>query len=424
MHQRYYKSDLRIQTLRKGPGGQLLEGFAERLFESGYAEITARQHIRAVEHLIYWTDHEGTQIPSLTEDILVRYNHHLKRCRCPGYGRCRYPSYGRIRRRNLVQGARLFLRFLRSVGVITASVTKSTSQYPVLLVEFIQWMREQRGTTDATLHLYSRSIHELLLRLGEDPGKYDAKSLRQFVLDKGQRSGWISAKRCTTPLRMFLRFLIAEGKCVNDLDAAVPSVAHWRLSSLPRYLQPEEVERVIDSCDPNTPVGSRDRAIVLLLARLGLRARDIILLRLGDIDWEKANISVAGKGRRDSRLPLTQEVGNAIVSYLLHGRPSKSHTDALFIHSKAPFCAFKSHSPISVLVGRAMRRASVSGPSGGAAHVLRHSVATAMLRQGASLQDIAAVLRHRSVETTQIYAKVNVTALRRIAQPWPEVQPC
>ncbi len=423
MHERYYKSDVRIQTLRQGPGGQLLEGFAEELYKSGYAEITARHHIRAAEHLIYWTDHEGIQIPSLTEDILVRYNHHLKRCRCPGYGRCRYPSYGRISRRNLVQGARLFLRYLRGVGV-TASVTKSTSRDPVLLVAFIQWMRQQRGTADTTLHLYSRAIRDLLLRLGEDPGRYDAKSLRQFVLDKSQRSGLMSAKQCTTPLRMFLRFLIAEGKCVNDLDAAIPSVAHWHLSSLPRYLQPEEVERVIDSCDPNTPVGSRDRAIVLLLARLGLRARDIVLLRLSDIDWKEAHILVAGKGRRYSRLPLTQEVGNAIVNYLLHGRPSKSQTDALFIHSRAPFCAFKSHSPISVLVGRAMRRASVSGPSGGAAHVLRHSAATAMLRQGASLQDIAALLRHRSIETTQIYAKVNVAALRRIAQPWPEVQPC
>jgi len=222
---------------------------------------------------------------------------------------------------------------------------------------------------------------------------------------------------------MFLRFLIAEGKCADDLDAAIPALAHWRLSSLPQYLQPEEVERVITSCDPSSRVGRRDRAILLLLARLGLRAGDIVQLRLGDINWEEAHIQVSGKGRCQARLPLTQEVGHAVVGYLQDGRP-QTNTDILFVRSRAPFRAFGSHCAISTIVAQAMRRAGVSCRSRGAAHVLRHSVATSMLRQGASLQDIAAVLRHRSIETTQIYAKVDVTALRQVAHPWPEVQPC
>jgi len=200
-------------------------------------------------------------------------------------------------------------------------------------------------------------------------------------------------------------------------------LAHWRLSSLPRYLQSDEVERVIASCDRETLVGRRDRAILLWLARLGLRAGDLVQLRMGDVDWEEACIHVSGKGRCQTRLPLTQELGDAIATYIKDGRP-QTHTDTLFIRSRAPFRELASHCAISVIVTRAMRRAGVTCPSRGAAHLLRHSVASSMLRQGASLQEIAVILRHRSTETTEIYAKVDVIALRQIAQPWPEVELC
>jgi site-specific recombinase XerD len=157
---------------------------------------------------------------------------------------------------------------------------------------------------------------------------------------------------------------------------------------------------------------------LLLLARFGLRAGDIVHLRLSDIDWKGAWIHVCGKGRRHTRLPLTQEVGAAIVTYLKKGRP-RTNTDTLFVRCLAPFCAFSS-SAVSHIVDKAFRRAGVARPSRGAAHLLRHSLATSMLRQGASLEDIAPILRHRSIETTQIYAKVDINALRQIAQPWPE----
>lgn len=308
-------------------------------------------------------------------------------------------------------------------GISQVITPEVTAQEPELLTVFYQWMRQQRGTSDSTLYNYSLSIREVLKRLGEDPGKFGAHNLRQFVLEKSQQCGWATAKKCTTALRMFLRFLIAEGKCATGLDAAIPVLAHWRLSSLPRYLQPEAVERIIFSCDPSSPVGRRDHAILLLLARLAFRASDVLQLRLSDIDWEGAVIRIAGKGHRQTQLPLTQEVGDALVTYLQEGRPS-SDTDVVFIRSRAPFRAFTSHCAISVIVTRAMRRTGVTCQNRGAAHLLRHSAATSMLRQGASLQDIATILRHRSIETTQIYAKVDVTALSQIAQPWPEVQPC
>jgi len=415
MFEQFFDGAKRVQALRDGPGGPLLERFAEELYRVGYAEITARRHIRAAEHVIYWTNQEGIPISNLTEKVLEGFDRHLGRCQCPRYG-CTH-------RLDLLNGARLFLKQLRGAGVITGSVADPTGQDPILLTAFCQWMRQHRGTCDLTLYNYSLSIRDLLKRFGEDSRRFDAQSLRQFVLEKSQRCGWAAAKQCTTALRMFLRFLITEGKCSDDLIAAIPVLAHWRLSSLPRYLQPEEVERIIASCESDSPVSKRDRAILLLLARLGLRAGDILRLYLGDIDWEEARIRVSGKGRRQAWLPLTQEVGHAVVAYLQGGRP-RIDSDVLFIRARAPFRAFASHSAISVIVARAMRRAGIKCPSRGAAHVLRHSAASSLLRQGASLQDIAALLRHRSIETTQIYAKVDVPTLRQIAQPWPEVRPC
>ena len=276
---------------------------------------------------------------------------------------------------------------------------------------------------ESTLANYEIHICELLRRVGEEPARWDARGLREFVMEGSRMCGWAAAKKRTTALRMFLRFLIAEGRCASELHEAVPVLVHRRLSSLPRYLSADDVERVIASCDRASAVGQRDRAILLLLARLGLRAGDIVHLRLRDIDWKAASFQVSGKGRRETRLPLTRELGDALVTYLTRSRP-QTDTDTVFVRSRAPYRPFRSHCAVSVIVDRAFARAGVIRPSRGAAHLLRHSVATAMLRHGASLQDVAALLRHQSVTTTEIYAKVDVTALRTIAQPWPEVQPC
>ncbi|WP_186300346.1 site-specific integrase [Denitromonas ohlonensis] len=411
----WFDSPLRIQALRDGPSGPQIEGFAQELYRAGYARITARRHIREAEHFVYWSNKEGVGEGPVDEQVIQRFGRHLSRCRCPGYGH----TY----RVDLLRGARLFLGFLRGEGLSVARLAETQTHDCVLLAAFCQWMRQQRGTADSTLYNYKRSLRDLLARVGEDPGRLDAQCVRQFVLETSQKCGWAATKNCTTALRMFLRFLIAEGRCPAELGAAVPTVAHWRLSSLPRYLQSEEVERVIASCDPTSAVGKRDRAILLLLARLGLRAGDIVQLRLGDIDWKGAWLSVTGKSRRETRLPLTQEVGQAVVDYLQDGRP-RTDSDALFVRARAPFRAFANHCAVSVIVERAMLRSGVKCPSRGAAHVLRHSAASSMLRHGASLQDIAAVLRHRSIDTTQIYAKVDVTMLGQIAQPWPGARPC
>lgn len=411
----FCESWLRNEDIRKQPEGRLLERYADEICLAGYAEETARGHIRAGEHLIYWADREGTPIRAFDQPLVEKFARHIERCRCPGFEH--------MRRRSLPHAARLFLDYLRRSGVLTAAHIEPVTHDPILVVSFCEWMRQQRGTCDDTVKNYCLDLRELLKKLGEDPAKFDARNLRKFVLERSQRHGWSPAKRCTTAVRMFVRFLIAEGKCSAGLDAAIPTWAHWRCSSLPRYLQSDEVERVIASCAPNTHVGVRDRAILLLLARLALRAGDIIQLRLGDIDWKEAWICVCGKGRRQTRLPMTQEVGDALASYISQAR-HPSDTDALFIRSRAPMRPFQNQNAVSAIVGRAMRRAGVSSPSRGAAHVLRHSAATSMLRHGASLQEIGVILRHRSIAATEIYAKVDFAALQQIAQPWPEVTTC
>ena len=411
----YFQSPIRIEEIRGCPAGQLLEGFTRELHQAGYAQLTARRHLRAAEHFVHWTSGRGIPVSALDERFIKEFSQHLNLCRCAGYGRSH--------RQELENGVRLFIGYLRRTGVLTTPVNEEPIEKPTLLVSFDSWMRQQRGTCDATLYNYGLDLRDLLKDLGEDPARFHAQALRNFVLERTQRCGWAAAKRCITAVRAFLRFLIADGRCAAGLDASIPAFAHWRLSALPRCLQPEDVERVIASCDPSTPIGARNRAILLLLARLGLRAGDIVQLRLDDIDWKEAGIRVAGKSRRQALLPLTQEMGDAIIAYIKDGRPL-TDTETLFLRSRAPYRALADHCAVSMIVARAMHRAGVSCPSRGAAHVLRHSVASSMLRNGASLQEIAGVLRHRSIATTEIYAKIDVVALRQIAQPWPEVKPC
>jgi len=410
-----FEAPARIRAIRSGSAGALLEGFANHLFASGYATISARRHLRSAEHVICWASRRRLALHDLDTLALKRFSSHLTRCRCG-----RYSCADHV---DILTGARLFLKHLQGQNEQDIRrVTEPPAESPALLKGFCAWMRALRGTSEPTLYNYGLRIRELLRSFGENPSDLDAAGLRQFVLQQSRTTGWAAAKSCTTALRMFLRFLIAEGRCRADLLGAIPVVAHWRLAALPRYLPAEDVERLISSCEQSSPVGIRDRAILLLLARLGLRAGDIVQMRLQDIDWKGAWIQVSGKNRRQTRLPLNQEVGGAIVSYLQKARPV--HHDALFVCCRAPFRPFGSHCAVSVLVDRAIRRAGVTRPGRGAAHLLRHSLASSMLREGATLQQISVLLRHKSIETTQIYAKVDIAGLIQIAQPWPEVSSC
>jgi integrase len=219
-----------------------------------------------------------------------------------------------------------------------------------------------------------------------------------------------------------LRYLAARGLCQADLDEAVPGYACWRLAELPRYLTAEQVDCLLAACDGDTPCRRRDRAMLLLLARLGLRAGDVAQLRCSDIEWETGTLRVCGKSRHQVRLPLPQEVGEAILAYL-ECRPLACRSDRVFLRNIAPYRPMLNGDGVSSAMKRIMKRAGVISPVKGA-HALRHTAATQMLRHGVPLEQIGLVLRHRGIDTTAYYAKADINLLKQIAQPWPEALSC
>jgi site-specific recombinase XerD len=219
-------------------------------------------------------------------------------------------------------------------------------------------------------------------------------------------------------LRSFLRFLFLRGWIATDLARSVPTVPDRSGATLPRYLPADQVEKLINSCDRQTAIGRRDYAILLLLARLGLRGREVVTLTLDDIDWHAGDLVVRGKGDIVHRLTLPHDVGRALATYLRRDR--QAETRRIFVPVRNPKSGFKDGQAINAIVHQALKRARLEMPTKGVgAHVLRHSLATTMLRRGASLSEIGQILRHRSANTTAIYAKVDIEGLRSIARPWP-----
>jgi site-specific recombinase XerD len=308
--------------------------------------------------------------------------------------------------------------YLQRVGVVPTSATRPET-VPRLVEQFSTWLRQHRGVRESTLGIYVPLVREFLAAEGDDPAEYDAAKVRAFILAQADRSGRSRIKSVVNAVRMFLRFLAVAGACPAELVAAVPRIAQWKLAALPRYLAATDVERLVSACAPTTRAGARDRAMILLFARLGLRAGDVRDLRLQDIDWVRGRLRVMGKGRCETWLPLPQEPGDATLHYLTHHRPAIDD-DHVFLRVYAPIGPLPSSGPISKLVRRALERAQITAPSRGA-HVLRHSAATTLLRHDVALDTIGAVLRHRCVESTAHYAKVDVTRLRAVAQPWPTI---
>jgi site-specific recombinase XerD len=321
-------------------------------------------------------------------------------------------------------GATRFVNYLRSTGIL-APVPKVSDPCTELMERFISWLTLHRGSTKSTLTQYRSHITSVLNALGTDPSRYNVGAVRQFVLTHIGSYGTSYAKAAGSKLRMFFRFLAAEGICSPDILNAVPKTANWRLTDLPRYLSADEIEQVVITPDERSRVAIRNRAVILLLARLGLRALDIVALRLSDVDWGNGLIRVMGKGRRESWLPLPQDAGDAVLEYLEKARPPSSD-DHLFLKTRAPGGPFTTGS-VGHIVQQALDRARVEKPTGVRTHLFRHSFARRLLAQDVPLEGIAAILRHRSIETTAKYAKIDVETLRSVVQEWmgdPEVMPC
>jgi len=405
----YFESSFTLKQLRNGPSGPWLRGFAQSLHEDGYSWWTARTYLRAAHHLGHLLKSKGVALVAVQPDTIAEFRRHLKRCRCPK------PRGGKTE--DTVRGAKCYLRHLWTVGAVPRPASQP---WPPLVQGFRHWLSRHRGASETTRSRYGATAAELLSELGDDPGLYDAKRLRTFLLDRAHRRGVGGTKAILSAVRMFLRYLASEGKCQPGLDAAIPAIAGWRLASLPRCLSVDQVEQLLAACDLTLPMGLRDRAVILLLARLGLRASDVAALRFADIDWGDGSILVKGKSRCEARLPLPQEVGDAILAYLEH-RPDVQD-ERVFLRCVAPFRGLPGSS-VSQIVRRQMRRADLTAASYGS-HILRHTAATEMLRRGVALYDIGSVLRHRSTDMSAYYAKVDMELLKQVVLPWPEVLSC
>jgi site-specific recombinase XerD len=315
-----------------------------------------------------------------------------------------------------------FVDFLVETGVATPPLPKPTiqEQYPIL-AEHAAWIGQHGGVRASSQRVYLVVLGRLVAAVGDDPSKYTTRNIRDFVAKESGKFGLDRATTITIAARSYLRFLVATGRIARGMDDALMYPANWGLSSVPRYLEPDDVEKAIAVFDPATKVGARDRAIILLLARLGLRAGEVAALRITDVDWVGGRLAVAGKGRRQHWLPLPQEVGDAMLVYLRDARP-KVANEFVFLRVLAPYRELRMEA-VAGVAKKAIRVSGVKAPSVGS-HVFRHSVATTMLRQGVSLAGVGAVLRHRRPETTAHYAKVDLGMLGELAQPWPAVSPC
>jgi integrase/recombinase XerD len=412
MLEAHLNSPITRRRLRTGPAADHIDAFADWLYRQRYKPICIAELLTSLAGWTDWMLAEGFT----AQDALAAF----EACKL-AIERKPHVRYSRGPNRRSVTAASVFIRFLQHEGELPLPVPPpSVCELRPILGEFRAWMRKHRGVTETTLDVYQGILVGLLDSLGDDTRLYSTEALRAFVLDRAHPHGIYRAKSIVVAVRCFIRFLGVTGRCSPGMEHALPGFASWQLSSLPRFLAIEDVERVIGSC-AGYVFGVRDKAVLLLLARLGLRAGEVAQLRFSDIDWRNGTITICGKGRRHELLPLPQEVGQAILLYLNHGRPSL-RVPEVFTSVLAPLRPL-TRAAVTHIVRSALRRAKIKAPINGA-HVLRHSAATAMLRHGASLAGVGAVLRHRSPMTTAHYAKVDFSLLKGIAQPWPEVSSC
>ncbi|MEO6277354.1 tyrosine-type recombinase/integrase [Roseateles sp.] len=324
------------------------------------------------------------------------------------------------------RGDRFTLReFVRLVSVDgTAVARQSTATAPRLHVrqKFEHYLLCERGLATASIRLYGDPVGRFLEHVfGDGEVRLDeitaADVIRFVQLDAARLQHSKRAKVMTCALRSFLQYGRYLGDIHADLHASVPTVANWSMAGIPRSISACQVHSLLAQCERRTATGRRDYAVLLLLARLGLRAGEVVELTLDDLDWDAGAIHIRGPAQRCDRLPMPADVGAALVDYLRHGRPA-CHVRNVFIRSRAPQRGLRGPSAVSCIVFRALRRAGIESPCKGA-HLLRHSLATQMLGNGASLNEIGEILRHRNPQTTTIYAKVDLASLHALALAWP-----
>jgi site-specific recombinase XerD len=390
-----------------GPLAPHIDGFVESLLHEGYRLESVKKKYDLTIDLNRWMERRKLPLARLDEEKLTQFRISRQR-------RCK------LQQRDMWTAGQL-LRYLRDLGCISTPLGRiDLTSLGQLTQDFERYLSSERGLSRSTLVAYSPIARQFLRdRFGKKAVRVKAlrpHDIHCFIIRHLKAGRRVQAKKTVSALRSFLRFLRQRNKITIDLAAAVPGVADRRLSHLPRSLPRNQINQLLASCDRTTPSGQRDYAILLLMARLGLRAGEVVKMTLDDLDWTCAEIVVHGKCQHEARLPLPTDVGAALVNYLRYVRPDSS-TRRVFIRTRAPRRGLKA-SAINPVVRGALRRAGLN-PEFKGSHLLRHSLATNLQRRGATLTEIGQLLRHNDLTTTQIYAKVDIAALRTIALPWP-----
>ena len=405
-----YRVNDRI-VFQKPPGGPLLpwlSGLAQALNARRFFHTTIHCELRRLVHFSEWLDQQQIELSSLSYNDVTQY---LQTRPLRSQLRDSRPPLRRL------------MEYLRFEGVIDGEKpARPPTPAECCLQEYTQYLDKQHGLAEGTIVGRAICLRNFLQhRFGKGEvvlSQLKADDVIAFVRHETARvTSRETMRSVTSALRAFLRYVYAHAEEMPDLAPQVPKVATWPMTSVPRAIKADQAQKLLESVDRSTPVGRRDYAILLLLARLGLRAGQIVFRLLEDLDWRAGTLTVTQKRARRSAYPLTEEIGEAIADYLRNGRP-ESNERQVFLHARAPFRPFRRGSDLSDMIRDRIGRAGVEAPTRGT-HQFRHALATEMLHKGASLSEIADVLGHRHPHTTQIYAKVDVVALRTLALPWP-----
>ena len=395
--------------LHAGPLAEDVDDFAEWLADQGYARITGRRKLRLVGNLSRWMGDQRLDLSALDQTQLERF---LVSQSCRGKDTS-----------TVMAGGRELLAWLHETGRLAPPELEPADDPASETVDrYERFLFNERGASLNTILAYLSTVQAFLGDCFQsrpaDLGSLGLNDVNGFIRHSCQTHRPATTRVHVAALRSFTRYLYQSGIITADIADGIAGVRTWRLSSLPKGLEPDQVEAMLASCNRETVTGRRDYSVLLLLATLGLRACEVVRLTLDDIDWSNAVITASGKGGRRDALPLPHDVGEALVAYLRDGRPSCT-TRRLFVGRHAPLRGFRSSAAVVHIVRRASTRAGIDRPGRGAAHRLRHSLATTMLRNGASLEEIGQILRHQSPDSTRIYAKVDLDALRPLAPAWP-----
>ena len=412
----FTRADLIIR-LQQPPLGPHMEDLAASLKQQNYSDNTIRGYLRSAARFNIWLAENKFSLAEADENAVSRYTDSLKKAKVAGEQAAQFPDQ--------VGGLTHLVKILRRNLVLAPAappVTASPTECERWLGYFDQYLERVIGAAPTTRDIYRRIVRRFAEeRFSKGPLNWaliTAEQVSQFVTTEAAKRKGFGRKVPAVAVRAALRFLVASGDLRDGLQAAVPTMRAWRHAALPRNLTKDQVDRVLADCSGNDPKALRNLAILLLLAKLGLRAKEVVRLELGAIDWKEGRLLIhTSKNHSERALPLSQEVGSALATYLMQGRP-KSTSSRVFLTSQAPFEPLVGASAVSMVAKRALLRSGVpSGPLLGA-HTFRHTVASEMVCRGVSFKEVADVLGHESLETTAIYAKLDLKALAQVALPW------